>query len=200
MGTEADALVFYAQRGDLKRLRKKVQVPSIDLDARDRDGFTAMIAAVRRGKTDSLKILIEAGADINARGNHRTTPLIECVSGYLRDENRRRILQLLLESGADPDLRDEWGRTALHYASMMDQADAARILVEHKANPTIKDNEGKDSKVEARLEAGEDTIGVVGPLAPEDEALAEYHQAIRDFEEFADEFEPGSPEFERLVC
>jgi ankyrin repeat protein len=196
MGTEADALVYYAMRGDIKRLRKKVQGSSIDLDARDRDGFTAMIAAVRRGKTGSLKVLIEAGADINARGNHGKTPLIECVSGHLKHQQRKQALLLLLESGADPDLRDEWGRTALHYASMMDRADDAKALVEHNANVNIKDNEGKDPKIEARLEAGAETIGVVGPVAVEDEVLAGYHQAIRDFEEFADEFEPGSPDFE----
>ncbi len=196
MGTEADALVYFAERGELQRLRKKIQSSGIDLDAQDRDGHTAMIAAVRRGKTDVLRVLVEAGADINARGNHGKSPLIECVSGFLRDQHRQEILLLLLKSGADPNIRDEWGRTALHYASMLDRATDAEILVLHQANPAIKDNEGKDSKIEARLEGGERTLEVIGPVDPEDEDLAEYHQALRDFEDFADEVEPDSPEFE----
>jgi hypothetical protein len=79
---------------------------------------------------------------------------------------------------------------------MLDRATDADILVAHQANPAIKDNEGKDSKIEARLEGGERTVEVVGPVVPEDEDIAEYHQAMRDFEDFADEVEPDSPEFE----
>lgn len=62
-----------------------------------------------------------------ARNQHRRTPLHHAVA-----KNRLRMVQLLLELGADPNARDATGATALTTASqvgadLIDRGGAARI-------------------------------------------------------------------------
>ena len=59
-------------------------------------------------KLDMLKLFIENGSDVNARGSDGDTPLMEAA---LR--NDAASAALLLEKGADPQLENNHGRTAM---------------------------------------------------------------------------------------
>lgn len=50
---------------------------------------------------------------------------------------------LLLESGTDPDIPDEGGNTALHLAVKMNWHAMAKILLQHDAQHSLQNNEGK---------------------------------------------------------
>jgi ankyrin repeat protein len=75
--------------------------------------------------------------DVNARDTHGRTALIEAVG-----ENRH-IVRLLLDRGADPNLDDERGNTALIGCAW--DADAALALIKHGANVNIQNKEGHES-------------------------------------------------------
>jgi ankyrin repeat protein len=68
------------------------------------DGDTALHVFAWRSDTASAKILLEAGADPNARGEMEETPLHVAI----RDHNAE-LVSLLIHFGADPDLRGEFG-------------------------------------------------------------------------------------------
>ena len=71
-----------------------------------------------------VKLLLEAGADVNARGGMGRTPLMTAViSGSDSD-----IIEMLLRSGATPDLADDLGTTALQMATMYGQTNCVTIL------------------------------------------------------------------------
>jgi len=57
-----------------ERLRNKVRV-----DIKDREGVTALASASILGRTDSVRSLIEAGANVNARSGKSFSPLTHCV-------------------------------------------------------------------------------------------------------------------------
>ncbi|MDH3256773.1 MAG: ankyrin repeat domain-containing protein [Nitrospinota bacterium] len=60
-------------------------------------------------------------------------------AGYLGAD---QVIPILVEKGAPIDLRDKEGRTALHLAAYAGQASAVAALLDHKADPEIKENTG----------------------------------------------------------
>jgi hypothetical protein len=70
-------------------------------------GSSPLISAVVFGKTESARILIDAGADINFQNNDGSTPLITAAY-FCRPE----IVKMLLEKGADKSIANKYGATA----------------------------------------------------------------------------------------
>lgn len=79
--------------------------PPVTLASRQGDdpgGDTPLHTAVVWNCEVSVRILIDAGADLNARGDLGCTPLHDAVSF-----NQHRIAELLLEAGAEMDSINE---------------------------------------------------------------------------------------------
>lgn len=84
-------------------------------DARTAQGFTALHCASGRGGLGTVKILLNAGADVNVRsgGWQRRTPLHAAAT--LGD---RAVTEELLRWGADVDIPDAEGVTSLHIGAL----------------------------------------------------------------------------------
>jgi cytohesin len=52
------------------------------------------------------------------------------------------VAELLLAARADPNIKDNMGRTPLHLASCKGYRNFVRLLLEMGANPTVRDNKG----------------------------------------------------------
>lgn len=101
--------LFIAARYDaemLKKLIKKKYTENIDIISSN--GYTTLILACRF-QPEAAKILLSAGANVNAQSKEGITPLM-VAAVYQTD-----LLQLLLDHGAK-DLRDLEGRNALMHA------------------------------------------------------------------------------------
>lgn len=107
-------------------------------DTTDRDGQTALIGAAAIGDAESLRILLAAGADPNARSHAGLTSLM-LVQG---DEAK---FQLLLDAGANINATDKKGLTALHFAVLQKDIPKAEFLVKHGANIRSQDKNGRTS-------------------------------------------------------
>ena len=100
---------------------------------------TGLYSASSRGYADVVRSLIDRGADLNAicedsgyvEGGSaiRWTPLHVAI-----DEERRDIVILLLERGADMETRSSCDETALYTASSRRCADVVRQLISHGAD------------------------------------------------------------------
>jgi ankyrin repeat protein len=84
--------------------------PSIRF-AKYHGGFTPLYFAAQQGALESAKVLLKAGADINATNSEYGTPLIIALQSGHED-----MAKFLLDNGADPNIKDAWGMTPLHYA------------------------------------------------------------------------------------
>ena len=83
-----------------------------DLALQDQDGKTAIHYAVDGNSDEILSCLIENGADVNARSNDNCTPLMVGSKCNCHID----LLKLLVKHGAEIDLQDKDGNTALHHA------------------------------------------------------------------------------------
>lgn len=90
------------------------------IDSTGADGDTPLHVVLRRANSRAAKVLIEAGADVNAKGDMSETPL------HLAIRNADvAIVQMLREKGANPDARSDFGRTPRDEAQL-----ASRELVQ----------------------------------------------------------------------
>ncbi|MCZ6507031.1 MAG: ankyrin repeat domain-containing protein [Acidobacteria bacterium] len=81
-----------------------------------------------------LRLLLELGADPNARRFFDRPPLHGCV---FRGHDRE-LFETLLEFGADPNLTDQSGRTPYALAARAGQQEIMKILVENGAMLDLK--------------------------------------------------------------
>ena len=94
----------------------------------------------RKRKWNNLKLireLIDEGANIE--------PLWFCAAryGYLD------IIKLLLKAGANPNIKDSSGNTALIWVSINGHLNIVRLLLKAGANPNIKDSNGNTALTRA---------------------------------------------------
>ena len=102
-----------ASAGDLSAIKDALG-DSADLNALDSQfGITPLGWAALNGQTEAAKLLIEKGADVNARNRDGATPLHSAT--FL---GRIETVKLLLEKGADTTLRNNDGSTPTDVARL----------------------------------------------------------------------------------
>jgi ankyrin repeat protein len=89
---------------------------------------TALIAAAHRGHVEAVRILIAAKAPLNHVNNLGWTALLEAVVLGNGGANHTAVVKALAEAGADVDLADRHGMTALGHARQRGYVQIARIL------------------------------------------------------------------------
>lgn len=102
---------------------------------------TPLIVAVQRNRNpEVIEMLLNAGADINARTDSGWTPLMFAA----RDNPNPKIVQTLLNAGADVNLRDYRGWTPLIVAVRRNPNPAViEMLLDSGADGRLEDREGK---------------------------------------------------------
>jgi ankyrin repeat protein len=102
------------------------------------EGITPLNSAARFGQAEVVRILLEAGAKVNAKSG-KYTPLLLAVV----ENGRAEIVRLLLEAGAGVDAQGTSGMSPLMKASFNGDAGSVRLLLAHGANVQLKDDEGR---------------------------------------------------------
>ncbi len=116
-------------------------------------GMTPLLYAARDGRMEIVRMLLEAGADINQRDANEITPLIIAITN-----NHPDVARALIDRGADIKAVDWYGRTALWaavetrnmdvdnatFVNSIDRApflDLIQVLLERGADPNVRTKE-----------------------------------------------------------
>ena len=103
----------------------------------NKGGLTPLLFAARDGDIESAKMLIAAGANINA-----TTGIGETALMLAARNDHTDVALFLLDKGADPNIV-EAGHTALHFAVARKNLDLVKALIAHKADVNIQLTKGQ---------------------------------------------------------
>lgn len=125
---EPSALMIAANQAKNK-LVKDLIVRGAKINYEDSTGNSAITRAANKGHLTTLKILINAGANVNVAPEGRSV-LMQVVA-----DNNMLLSQLLIAGGANVNYRDDSGDTALKIARRLGYFDLDLMLVQSGARP-----------------------------------------------------------------
>ena len=128
--------------------------------ARDSEGSSsegrALHTAIAGGDSETVRILVEGGADVGATNDFGDPALHAAIDG----ENRE-IVRILVTAGADVDAKNSFGETALHSAILKGDSESVRILVEAGADVDIADAFGDSALSRAVHEGNKEILQIL---------------------------------------
>jgi Tol biopolymer transport system component len=129
----AESLANFAREGNLKEIKRLVEEEKCDVNAFE-FSRTPLMRASERGQAEVARYLIEKGADINFQLPEGTAGSAEVGGTALWlavRERQTKMVELLLDHGADPNLYPKAGLPLLILTVYLNSsAEIARLLVE----------------------------------------------------------------------
>lgn len=110
-------------------------------DLGDSNGRTPAMLAAGSGHEAIVALLLEYGADLDAKIGDCTAPTVAAAGGA--------VITLLLTNGVSPDARFSNGRTTLMEAAGEGQEAVVRLLLENGADPNVRLTSGWTAMIEA---------------------------------------------------
>jgi uncharacterized protein len=125
--------------GDESRVRELLAGDPTLVRSRSADGFPSLGLAIFFGHGALARWLIEKGADVNepADNAQRVAPLHAAAA--VRDHETMRVL---LERGADPNVKQQMELTPLHGAASRGDIEMAKLLLENGADRNAHTSDG----------------------------------------------------------
>ena len=164
------ALIAAVRAGNRPEIERQIAASPETVRGKDEGGSTALHHAAGYGPLANVELLINKGADVNAKNSRRSTPLHWAI----HDEGKVRLLlskgseinakqaqgrtplflaamlgdglptmQLLLARGADPNLASANGQTPLMMAAARGNIQGVQLLIEKAANVNARDGAGE---------------------------------------------------------
>lgn len=99
---------------------------------------TILHIACEKGRLECASLLIDYGADLNARDNWGQSPLMFCMITQYHE-----IADMMLDR--DPDIsysQDRFGKSSLHSAAESGCLESIRVLLSHDAFVDIRTDDG----------------------------------------------------------
>ncbi len=143
-------LVFAIEDSDLQLVKMSIKAGA-DVNTKDElGGITALMDASRYDSPEIVRILLDAGAVVNARNRFGDTALMWAIG------SDSEIIRILLDAGADVNARDndrfsegDGGNTALIMASGKGDSEVVRMLLNAGADIDAKNNSGNTALMSA---------------------------------------------------
>lgn len=141
-----DEVFQAAQSGEAGRLKKMLDTHPQLVHSENAEGMALLGYAAHFGSPEVVQALLDYGAEVNALSHSKVAyiPSNTALHAALVGKRSIEVIRLLLEHGADPEIRDSNGHTPLHTAAFHDNnVEIIRLLLKHGANVNTLDKEGE---------------------------------------------------------
>ncbi|HEV8037632.1 MAG TPA: ankyrin repeat domain-containing protein [Bryobacteraceae bacterium] len=134
------------RNNDLSALASLVK--TVDVNTKDQHESTPLMYAAAYGSLDAMRLLLGAGANVNAKNAFDTTALLWCAGDLAK-------VRLLVEKGANINARSKQGRTPLIIAAAQDgNSETVKLLLEKGADVSAR-TQSENSALHVAAEAND---------------------------------------------
>lgn len=132
-------LITAIKKGDMRHISKILKYRNVDVNQPNSRGWTPLIVACEKGRADIVRLLLDAGANVNQKSmnKYEESPLSVAVGGC-----DIRIMKILLDKGASVNDSTSNGKTVLHMACWYGDNHIVYTLLEYGADVNATDNRG----------------------------------------------------------
>jgi ankyrin repeat protein len=116
---------YQALEGRIEELARSL-VDGADPSVADAAGFTPLHFAAQSLHPEAVRILVDAGADIEARNRFGATPLLVALGKATDDDHG--VIGILLDAGADVDAENNYGVSPRSHAERVSNFDLKKFL------------------------------------------------------------------------
>jgi uncharacterized protein len=126
-----------ARKGLVSEMKALIEINSDTINKKNANGFTPLLLACYRGNFDVAEFLIPLVKNLNNKSDEGSALTAAVFNEY------EKLVNLLLKNGADPNITNIDGVTALMMAAQSNNPKIVSLLINYKSNKSIKDNKGK---------------------------------------------------------
>ena len=112
-----------------------------DIEAKDKNGRTPLHYAMSANSTEAIDELLKSGANCNAPDTYSNLPSAYLDYSNQRDYSEEKFINFL-DGDLNPDIRNNYQQTPLHYAARNNSLDTLNFLLEKGVDIDAKDKFG----------------------------------------------------------
>ncbi|MDV6341099.1 ankyrin repeat domain-containing protein [Nitrosomonas sp. Is24] len=155
-----------------------------NINATDINGCTALMWASEENQIDTVKLLLDKGAEVDITDQAESTALLK-ASFF---NNHSHIVKLLLENDANIDATDEGGCTALIQACLANHTETVKLLLDNDAQVNAISVDGYTALIGACIHGNTEIINLLLDKGakveiPTEGFTALMHASIRGYSE-----------------
>ena len=173
-----------AENGLTTSVKRLLSIRNINVNVKDDEyGWTPLHWAARNGRVEISRLLLQNGAELNAKGNYGSSPLhCSAIQGHID------ILHLLVENGADLEAQGNDGERALHCAADLGHLPFIQELISrYHVDINARENNGATALSWARMFGRTEIITFLQSNGGIDDGMEEDDDFLFDEEEEEDE-------------
>lgn len=127
------------RQGNLNIVERLYNFDENSINIEEENGYSPLVLACYYGHSDIVEFLVNKVKSVNDKTSYGSPLMAATVKGY--DD----IVDILLAHNVNPDLTDDKGVTAAHYAVLFRNYSIVEKLVKVDADFTIKNNNNKSA-------------------------------------------------------
>lgn len=147
--TPLKSAAFYGYQ----RILKILLDAGAPVDESERGGTTALILATFKNNNKCIKELVKAGANVNLSTDYGCTAL--------SITHQYTSAMILIESGADPNIKDDFGFTPVLSACNVGNSKLLQVLIDAGASVNVRDPNGDTPIITAAMQGSTKCVEIL---------------------------------------
>lgn len=146
-------LIEAVRQGFDRVVKRLLHALSINVNATDHAGVTALYLAAEAGRLDMVSTLVHHRANVHHASCRRKTPLMAAA-----EKGHATVVAFLVDHGANVNVQDVYGYTALQYACEHGYLEIVKLLHHHGATFFLRDPQDQSTLLITAAKKGHEDI------------------------------------------